>query len=224
MTAPPFVGQSRFSDGNSELNRTEFIARQVMNRIATATLVLVKAVDTSARTVDLQPMVAQIDGAGTAVPHGVISSVPWLNPRAGGSAVILTPVVGDIGLAVFCHSDISSVKINQKPSIPGSRRRFDWSDAIYVGGLFGPDPTQFIRLDADGIAIQAADGTAIALASSERVSISAPVDAEIEYRVAGTKVVGARQATLPANASDLSSALTLVNAIKAGLRAHGLFG
>jgi hypothetical protein len=43
-----------------------------------------------------------------------------------------------------------------------------------------------------------------------------------EYRVNGVKVVGARGAALPANATDLATALTLVNAIKARMVAHGL--
>ena len=42
------------------------------------------------------------------------------------------------------------------------------------------------------------------------------------YRIAGTQVVGARQAGTPADATDLASALTLVNSLKAKLIAHGL--
>ncbi|MEY4270441.1 MAG: hypothetical protein RLZZ58_1657 [Pseudomonadota bacterium] len=43
-----------------------------------------------------------------------------------------------------------------------------------------------------------------------------------EYRVNGQKVVGARGAALPANATDLATALTLINAMKARMVAHGL--
>lgn len=41
-------------------------------------------------------------------------------------------------------------------------------------------------------------------------------------RVSGTKVVGAQQAALPADATDLASAIALANAAKASLVAHGL--
>ena len=40
--------------------------------------------------------------------------------------------------------------------------------------------------------------------------------------VAGQQVVGARQTGTPSDATDLASALTLVNALKAKLIAHGL--
>jgi hypothetical protein len=43
-----------------------------------------------------------------------------------------------------------------------------------------------------------------------------------EYRVNGQKVVGDRGAALPANAADLASAITLLNAVKARMIAHGL--
>ena len=42
------------------------------------------------------------------------------------------------------------------------------------------------------------------------------------YKVAGTQVVGAQGAAVAADATDLATALTLVNQLKARLRAHGL--
>jgi hypothetical protein len=48
-----------------------------------------------------------------------------------------------------------------------------------------------------------------------------------ELRVSGNKIIGARLSALPANATDLASAIALVNAMKAGLSGgganHGLF-
>lgn len=169
------TGLADFSDTTSDIGRTEFIVRQVMNRMATATLVLVKAVDADARTVDVQPMVAQIDGAGKAVPHGTINKLPYFELRGGNSAVLLTPVVGDIGLAVFCHSDTSSVRKNRKPSNPGSRRRFDWADGVYLGGLLGMAPTQSIALDDAGITITAAAGKKVTIVSDTETRITGPV-------------------------------------------------
>lgn len=218
MAERAYVGQSRFGDGNSELNRTEFIVRQVMNRMATVTLVQVKAVGDG--TVDVQPMVAQIDGAGNGFPHATISNVPIFTLRAGASAIVMTPVVGDIGACLFCHNDVSAVKRTKKLSLPASRRRFDWADALYLGGFLGTEPTQFIRLDADGIAIQAADGKPVTSTGPFVVSGEARVD---DLSVGGVKVIGAQQAALPANATDLASAIALLNAMKAGLQAHGLF-
>ena len=218
MASETLVGQSRFSDGNSELNRTEFIVRQMMNKMATVTLVQVKAVGNG--TVDVQPMVAQIDGSGKGIPHGTIGNVPVFTLRAGASAIVMTPVVGDIGACIFCHNDVSTVKKTRKPSNPGSRRRFDWADALYLGGFLGAEPTQFIRFDDDGITMQAAAGKTVTSSGPLVVTGEAQVD---DLSVGGHKVVGVQQPALPSNATDIASALALVNAMKVGLRAHGLF-
>lgn len=212
-----------FSDTTSEFARTDFIVRQVLNRMATATLVEVMAV--AVDTVDIRPMVAQIDGAGTAIPHGTIHNVPFFSLRAGSSAIIMKPVVGDMGLAIFCHNDISAAKKNKKASNPGSRRRFDWADALYLGGFLGAAPTQYIRLDADGIAVQAASGKPIALTTTDKVTLTGPVDANTEYRVAGVKVVGTQQGAITAptggSTTDTQSR-TAIGQVIAAMRAHGL--
>lgn len=148
-----YAGQADRQNGNDEWNRLDFAIRSVINRMATATLVRVEA--GNGRTVDVRPIVAQLDGAGNAIDHGTIHNVPVFQMRAGVSAVILEPVAGDIGLAVFCHSDISSAKKNSAPSTPGSLRRFDWADALYLGGFLGAEPTQFIRVSGSGIELNA---------------------------------------------------------------------
>lgn len=154
MTSTKVASLANISDTTSETARTEFIIRQMLNRMATATLVLVKAVNTDDLTVNVQPMVAQIDGAGTIMEHGTIFGVPVFTPRGGGSAVLLTPAVGDIGLAVFCHNDTTSVRASRAPAPPSTRRRFDWADALYFGGFLGGEPTQYIKLDNNGIELR----------------------------------------------------------------------
>lgn len=224
MPRKGLTSASNFSDTTSEFNRTEFVVRQMLNRLATATLVIVRAVD--AETVDVQPMVAQLDGAGNAVEHGTIHNVPFFSPCAGANAVVMTPVVGDIGLAIFCHNDVSSVKKNKAPANPGSRRRFDWADALYLGGFLGAEPTQFVRLDDAGITITAADGKPVALTGTP-VSATGAIDTDTEYRVGGTKVVGEQQPAITAptggSTTDAQSR-TAIGAILTVLQAHGLIG
>jgi len=148
MTQQPGAGFGEINFSQGDLSLITFVAKQVMNGMATATLVQVKAVRDG--QVDVQPMVSQIDGKGTGSNHGTIHSLPWFSIRAGACEIRIAPRVGDIGLAVFCHNDISSVKANRKPSLPSSRRRFDWSDGIYFGGLLPAGPaTSFIEIDAD---------------------------------------------------------------------------
>ncbi|MBU6430647.1 MAG: oxidoreductase, partial [Cyanobacteria bacterium REEB65] len=98
--------------------------------------------------------------------------------------VVAQPKVGDIGVAVFCHNDISSAKNTKAPANPGSRRRFDWADGLYLGGFLGPTPTQFITLDdSAGITIQSAAG--------KPVNITAPGGLVINGNVNVTGTISA---------------------------------
>jgi len=153
-----YTGFAGLPDINGEWNRMSFIIRSVMAGMATTTLVLVKAVQEvdGGFAVDVQPMVAQVDGAGNAVPHGIIHGMPVWRVQGGTSALIVAPIVGDIGVALFASTDISGVKRSKAPTTPGSARRFDWADGIYLGGVLNAEPTQFIRMDADGVTITAA--------------------------------------------------------------------
>lgn len=151
-----YAGTADRQDGTSEYNRIALVVRQMLAGQAVATPVIVRAVSDDGKNADVQPMVAQLDGAGNATPHGIIHNLPVWQLGGGVNAVIVAPVVGDMGLAVFCHTDISSVKKTKAPGNPGSRRRNDYADGVYLGGLqWGPDPTQFIRLSGSGIEITA---------------------------------------------------------------------
>lgn len=160
-----YTGFAGLHDVNSEWNRLQFAIRSVMNQMATTTLVQVKAVTATASgfTVDVQPMVAQVDGAGNAVPHGIIHALPVWRVQGGVSAVIVAPAVGDIGLAVFASTDISGVKRSGAPTTPGSARRFDWADGIYLGGVLNAAPTQFVRMDDAGVTITSAAGLPVTI-------------------------------------------------------------
>lgn len=175
-----FQGSLTRGSGASEYDAIDFIARQIVGRAATAALVQVKAVNSASLgaigTVDVQPMVHQIDGYGNAVPHGVIHNLPYLRVQGGACAVIVDPQPGDIGIAWFASHDISTVKKTKAPALPGTRRRFDWADGLYGGGVLNGAPTQYIRLDPEaGITIQAAPGLPITLASDAQITVDAPM-------------------------------------------------
>lgn len=131
--------------GSSHYNAMDFIIRQIMGRMATCTLVKVVAVDTGAETVAIQPLVSQIDTDGTGYPQAVIYNAPYLRLQGGANAVIIDPVVGDMGIAIFASRDISTVTTTKVPGLPGSRRQFDMADAMYLGGLLNGTPTQFVE-------------------------------------------------------------------------------
>jgi GpV Apex motif len=183
MSEKNYTGFSDVSDAQGSYGATSFVVSQIMNKMATTTLVLVKAVNEE--TVDVQPMISQIDGAGNAIKHGTINALPFFALRAGASAIIAKPRVGDIGLAVFCHNDISKVKKNKKPSPPGSWRRYDWADGIYLGGVLGPTATQFIKIgDDDGIEIHAIAGKPLKLIA-DTVSITGKLTVSDDVTVTG---------------------------------------
>ena len=106
------------------------LIHSIMSGMAVSTLVTVKKVNTAKKQIDVQPMVTQVDGFGQPVSHGIIYGIPYMQVQYGTSAILMTPKVGDIGLCVFCHNDISTVKNTKKESLPGSYRRNSFSDGI----------------------------------------------------------------------------------------------
>lgn len=150
-----YKGSAQLEHTTSEGNMLEYFVRTIAGRMCTATLVLVKAVTNMGEVspvglIDVQPMVAQLDGHGQPVPHGIIHDVPYARIQGGTAAVILDPKVGDIGIVVFAHRDISAVKASKAPANPGSRRKHDWADAMYIGGVLNGVPTQYIRFTSTG--------------------------------------------------------------------------
>lgn len=168
-----YPGLAKLTAGNSRFNQQHFLASVLIGRVNTAMLVLVKAVELPTQPgetgfVTVQPMVAQVNGTGQPTPHGDIANIPYFRLGAGDSAVIIDPVVGDIGLAVFASRDISSVKVNKAPANPGSARQFAWSDGCYFGGFLDEEPTQFIHLSPDGIVLKPAPG--------KKVTVDGPLE------------------------------------------------
>lgn len=140
---------------SSDLNRMEFLIKVLQRDMSTAIPVIITAVqagDTNAAGyVDARPLVAQIDAWGNSLPMAAIHHLPYFRLQSGRAAVVLDPVVGDIGLAVFAQSDCSNVKQGANQTVqPGSWRRFDQADGFYVGGFLNKSVDTFVRLAQDG--------------------------------------------------------------------------
>lgn len=216
------TGFGGLASAQDDMSLMRFIAEQVVNGMATSALVEVMAVDGD--TVDVRPLVKQTDGAGNGIDHGTIHGLPVHAMRAGPCVIRITPRVGDIGAAMFCHSDISGVKANKAAAVPGSARRYDWSDGIYFGGFLPKvAATTIIEIDADdNVAIAA---PTIKLTVSDAVEITGPVTTDQEYRVDGVKVVGAQGGAIssPSGGGTVDSqARTTIGSILSAMRAHGL--
>jgi hypothetical protein len=164
------VGAQEPSDQSSDFSAQTFLVNQIMNRLATTMLVRIMAVTNSGGVspvgfCDVQPLVNQVDGAGNPTPHGTIHNLPYMRVQGGTNAVIIDPVVGDIGVAVFCSRDISAVKRQKQAANPGSTRKFDWADGLYLGGFLNGTPVQYVQFTASGVAVR----------SPSQITLDAPI-------------------------------------------------
>ncbi len=152
------AGQLRPNETWGDYNNLNFHVRQALARMQTATVVRVESCTNSGALaplgfVDVSPLVNQIDGLGNGTPHGIVHNLPYLRLQGGTNAVIIDPVPGDIGICVFASRDISKVKNTQAQGNPGSFRKYNFADGMYLGGLLNGTPTQYIQFNASGVTI-----------------------------------------------------------------------
>lgn len=156
----------------------------------------------TAGTVDVQLLVSQIDGDGNAVPHGIVYGIPCDRNQGGKWAIILDPAEGDFGYIVSASRDMSNVVKNPGIQIPGSRRKYSFSDGVYRGGILNPVPEATIWLkpdgtfkisDANGIVLDTTSGSLVITGNVE-VNGTLKVD-DLETGEDGLNIVGAITAT-----------------------------
>ena len=141
----PYSGQSPF-------NAIGFIIQQALQNVSTAVPVKVQAVYPSDTTgyVDVLPLIGTIDGKGEFVKPVTLYHLPYSRIQGGNAALIIDPVVGDKGLAIFTDSDSSNVDAkSNEPQKPASFRRFSQSDGFYIGGFLNQKPQTYIELKQD---------------------------------------------------------------------------
>jgi hypothetical protein len=151
-----YQGVQKPNSASSEYNAMSFLVQQIINGRNIATLVKIMGVTSAgglalAGTVDVLPLVNQLDGNGNAVAHGTVNDIPYYRMQGGANAVIMDPQVGDIGICVFADRDISSVRANKAAANPGSFRRSDMADGLYLGGVLNGVPNQYMMFTEDGI-------------------------------------------------------------------------
>ncbi len=162
-----YFGWQGLTDAGSQYNQHAFAIRQEQGRQGGAIPVKIIAVHGGGvgapPTVDVQPLVNQIDGQGNPTPHGTIYGIPCTRNQGGLGAIINDPVVGDTGHMVISDRDISSVKSNNGAvSNPGSFRRFDKADGVYHAGMLNKNaPTIYIQFLSNGLKIEDNQGNSI---------------------------------------------------------------
>ena len=156
------------ADNASEIGRLQLIIKTALSGVRTSIPVQIIAVTNAGGvspigTVNVQPMVSSVDGSGQIWAHGIIHNVPYMRIQGGANGIILDPQINDIGIATVCDRDLSTVqnvgvKINPATghnftSAPGSNRKNDMSDMVYLMTIIGQAPTQYIQFNSAGITI-----------------------------------------------------------------------
>ncbi|ELX9578567.1 phage baseplate protein [Escherichia coli] len=152
------MAENLFTPTSPQTNDAEslaFIFKKLLSGASFIELVVVNAIRGSAPNlvVDVTPLVTQVDPTGAMIPNSVIYNVPVWRLQRGNSAVIMDPVVGDIGIIASCDRDNSIARANRKQSVPGSKRAHSKSDAIYLGGVLNNQPTQYVQFADNAINI-----------------------------------------------------------------------
>lgn len=150
-------GQMSPDDTATDYANIAFIVKRMLARVRTAMPVQVISCSNNGAvaaigTVVVQPLVNMVDGQNNSQAHGQIFNVPYFRLQAGsGAAIIADPVAGDIGLLCVSDRDISAVQNSQAAANPGSLRRFDLADGMYVGLIISKNvPTSYIQFDGNG--------------------------------------------------------------------------
>ena len=171
-----YFGQADPTTNQGDWNQQRFAIWQQMLKLQTSAPVTVTAVSASGVApvgfVSVKVMVDLLTGEQKTIDGPTITNVPYMRYQGGDKAVIIDPEVGDIGIACFASRDISAVKSARKSAPPGSLRAYDFSDAMYIGGILNKAPTHYIHFTNGGITIHTPGN--VTVQAGGNASITAP--------------------------------------------------
>jgi hypothetical protein len=158
------ASQQTPNDAANLPNEIAFAVERMLARLDIAKPVKVVAVNSGAGsppgpcTVDVQPLVSQVDGNGNAVEQGTVYGIPVARLQGGPWTIVCDPVVGQFGFVVCADRDISKVVASPGVAPPNSSRRSSISDGVFVGSILNDIGEQYLWLRADGTFKLAAAG------------------------------------------------------------------
>lgn len=126
----------------------QWIIQNLIRQIHTAELVKVLAVyptEDKVGFVDVQPLVQERTTRDVVLEQSPIFKVPFARVQGGKSALIIDPVIGDIGLAIFAQRDITNVIATGEQGAAPTDRAYSSADGLYLGGFLNMDATQFLQ-------------------------------------------------------------------------------
>lgn len=153
------MAENLFTPTSAQVNEPEslkFTFESLLSGAFFIELVKVQAVRGTAPNlvVDAIPLVTRTDQSGAMIQNSTIFNIPVFRLQRGSSAIIMNPVVGDIGMIAICDRDTTLVRANRKESVPGSGRKHSKSDALYLGGFLNAQPTEYVEFTGSGINIK----------------------------------------------------------------------
>lgn len=186
--------------------RLELLILSLIKDVRTAIPVQVKAVfpgqgsPPAIGTVTVQPLVQTVDGTGKLWSLAEVYDATFFRIQSGNSAVVIDPSEGDIGLAVVCDRDISSVIAAMGLAGPGSARTHDMSDLVYALSIRSAKPvTQYLTMNDDGITMLSPNTITI---QGQQINLVGPInqtngDVSLETKLTVPNVDATTDVTVP---------------------------
>lgn len=179
--SPSDLGASQQTPNDSAAlpNEIAFAVERMLARLDIAKPVKVIAVNAGEGeppgpcTVDVQPLVSQLDGNMNAVEQGTVYGIPVARLQGGPWTIVCDPAVGQFGFVVCSDRDISKVVAAPGVAAPGSNRRFSISDGVFVGSILNDVGENYLWLRTDGtLKLAAAGGFVLETASDGSATIT----------------------------------------------------
>jgi hypothetical protein len=130
-----YFGRQQPEDASSEYNALAFVVRSIIGQHNFVALVKVINVTAPgglalAGTVDVQPLVNQLDGRGNAIAHGVVNDLPYVRAQGGLNAIIMDPKSGTSALLCSATATARRHKLRAMWPIPAAPAARIWQTAF----------------------------------------------------------------------------------------------
>lgn len=166
------------ADESTGAREWESILGRMIGKACTVTIVRVNSVESGATGpvgfLSATDLTQQMDGNNVGLPNKPLHKMPYFRLQGGANAVVIDPLPGDLGIAVFAQRDISETKRNKTEAPPPSLRTHDQSDGIYLGGILNGAPTQWLHFLESGVHIQS---TGVLEVDATLMQVNCPIKA-----------------------------------------------
>ncbi len=169
---------NRATSPTSQFNARNFEIEMRVGAVNTATLVKVTKIKSKGEVatvgaISAQPLVQMVNGINETEDHAPIHNLPYVRMASGKKGIIMDPSEGDIGLVVCADRDTSSVKKSKKVGPPGSGRKHNLADGVYVGTCLSKEaPECYIRFTDDNkIIISPDNGSTVLTVEKDKTTV-----------------------------------------------------